>query len=73
MPGTPAQLTVKFNGKLPDMRRSTIWFLLAALWFLDLALVLFHHRWVNATVVAVVAIAFLLLGFYLRSKEFSRR
>jgi hypothetical protein len=51
-------------------RRSTIWFLLAAAWFVLLVvnLVMRHHN-LNTLVIGVAAAVFLVIGAIYRSRE----
>lgn len=51
------------------MRRSTLWFVLAAAWCVLLALNLRHHHDLNTLVMAVAVAAFAALGVFFRRRE----
>jgi hypothetical protein len=51
------------------MRRSIIWFVLAAAWGVDGALALFHRNWLQSVLTAFFASCFLLAGLLLRKRE----
>jgi hypothetical protein len=51
------------------MRRSVIWFALAAAWGLDSGLAFFHHNLVQAALTAFFACCFLAAGVAFRKRE----
>ena len=51
------------------MRRSTLWFALAAAWAVLLALNLRHHHDLNTLVMAVAVTVFAALGVFFRRRE----
>ena len=51
------------------MRRSAIWFVLAAAWAIDCVLAFFRHNWVQAGLTAFFACCFFAAGFFYRERE----
>jgi hypothetical protein len=51
------------------MRRSMIWFAIAAAWGLDCVLALLHRNWVQAALTAFFALCFLAIGLLFRKRE----
>jgi hypothetical protein len=54
------------------MRRSLIWFILAAAWGLDCVLALVHHNRVQAALTAFFALCFLVIGLAFRKRDRER-
>jgi hypothetical protein len=54
---------------LAAMRRSIIWFVLAAAWGVDCALALFHHNRLQSVLTALFACCFLVAGLLFRKRE----
>ncbi|MFZ0663919.1 MAG: hypothetical protein WAM66_14610 [Acidobacteriaceae bacterium] len=50
-------------------RRSTLWFILAAAWFVLLVLNMMHHRDLNTLAIAIAVAVFLLIGLLFRNRE----
>jgi hypothetical protein len=51
------------------MRRSVIWFVLAAGWGLDCVLAAFHHRGIQAALTAFFALCFLAIGLVFQKRD----
>ncbi len=58
---------------LQRMRRSTVWFVIAALWFLLTAMHVFQHHAGLAALTAGVALVFVSIGILLRRRELAKR
>ncbi|QNI31058.1 hypothetical protein H7849_18400 [Alloacidobacterium dinghuense] len=54
---------------LRRMRRSTVWFFIASLWFVAAIITGLHQGWQRAWLQAVIAIAFLAVGLRFHRKE----
>lgn len=52
-----------------SMRRSSIWFLIAFLWLIDTVLTVIRHGARQAVLAALVTVAFLLVGVFMRVRE----
>ena len=51
------------------MRRSTLWFALAAAWFVLLLMNLRHHNDLNTLVIGIAVVIFAALGVVFRRRE----
>jgi hypothetical protein len=60
---------IKRNDMLRPMRRYHIWLLIAALWFLSAVVTALRQGWRHAWLQALIALAFLCIGIYTRSRE----
>jgi len=62
-------MTFIHNAILLRMRRSSVWFLIAGLWFVITAISTVRRIWPLAALQGVVALVFLLVGVLTRHKE----
>jgi hypothetical protein len=51
------------------MSRATIWFAIAAFWFVDALLAVYRHRLGQAALTILFAVAFLVVALLLRSRR----
>lgn len=50
-------------------RRSTLWFVLAAAWFVLFVLNVFRHRDANTVVIGIAVVAFVVIGLVYRRRD----